>query len=90
MPLTLITNGEDHLSLRKDRVHPLVARKINSKRRDILPAHDYKQWLRRRIETVFGRIVKLFPKRIYATTLSGFLLKISLFLFTYQGDKAFA
>lgn len=30
-----------------------------------------------------------FPKKIHATTLSGFILKISLFLFAYQLDKAF-
>ena len=79
---------EDHL-VEQDRVHLLVARKANSKRRDTPPAHDYKQWLRRRIETVFGEIAKLFPKKIHATTLSGFVLKVSLFLFAYQVDKAF-
>lgn len=79
---------EDHLA-EKDRVRLLVARKTNSKRGDTPPAHDYKQWLRRRIETVFGEIMKLFPKKIHATTISGFLLKISLFLFAYQVDKAF-
>jgi hypothetical protein len=30
-----------------------------------------------------------FPMKIHATTLSGFILKISLFLFAYQIDKAF-
>jgi hypothetical protein len=79
---------EDQL-VEQDRVHLLVARKANSKRRDAPPVHDYKQWLRRRIETVFGEIAKLFPKKIHATTLSGFVLKISLFLFAYQVDKAF-
>lgn len=72
-----------------DGVRLLVGRKRNSKRRDVPPLHDYKQWLRRRIETVFGEITKLFPKKIHATTLSGFVLKISLFLFAYQVDKAF-
>lgn len=72
-----------------DRIKLLVARKRNSKRRDAPALHDYKQWLRRRIETVFGEITKLFPKKIHATTLSGFVLKISLFLFAYQIDKAF-
>ncbi len=51
--------------------------------------HDYQQSLRRRIETTFGEIVKLFPKKIHATTLSGFLLKVTLFLFACQVDKAF-
>ena len=73
----------------EDRVRLLVARKRNSKRRDAPAIDDYKQWLRRRIETVFGEIAKLFSKKIHATTLSGFLLKISLFLFAYQVDKAF-
>ncbi len=72
-----------------DGVRLLVGRKGNSKRRDVPLLHDYKQWLRRRIETVFGEIAKLFPKKIHATTLSGFVLKISLFLFAYQIDKAF-
>ncbi|MDQ3259025.1 MAG: IS982 family transposase [Acidobacteriota bacterium] len=72
-----------------DGVRLLVGRKRNSKRRDVPAVHDYKQWLRRRIETVFGEISKLFPKKIHATTLAGFVLKISLFLFAYQVDKAF-
>jgi hypothetical protein len=70
-------------------VRLLVCRRGNSLRRDMPALHDYKQWLRRRIETVFGEITKLFPKKIHATTLSGFILKISLFLFAYQVDKAF-
>lgn len=79
---------EDALSER-DGISLLVGRKTNSKRRDAPAMHDYKQWLRRRIETVFGEITKLFPKKIHATTLSGFILKISLFLLAYQIDKAF-
>jgi hypothetical protein len=79
---------EDALA-ESDGVHLLVERKRNSKRRDVPATHGYKQWLRRRIETVFGEIAKLFPKKIHATTLSGFVLKISLFLFAYQVDKAF-
>ena len=75
--------------LQQERIGLLVGRKRNSKRRDAPPLHDYKQWLRRRIETVFGEIMKLFPKKIHATTLSGFILKVSLFLFAYQVDKAF-
>lgn len=79
---------EDALSQR-EHINLLVGRKRNSTRRDVPPLHDYKQWLRRRIETVFGEITKMFPKKIHATTLAGFILKISLFLFAYQIDKAF-
>lgn len=79
---------EDELAER-EQISLLVGRKRNSKRRDVPSLHDYKQWLRRRIETVFGEITKLFPKKIHATTLAGFILKISLFLFAYQVDRAF-
>jgi len=79
---------EDEFAQR-EQISLLVGRKRNSKRRDTPALHDYKQWLRRRIETVFGEIAKLFPKKIHATTLSGFILKITLFLFAYQVDKAF-
>jgi hypothetical protein len=79
---------EDVLAER-EQIRLLVGRRCNSKRRDVPSMHDYKQWLRRRIETVFGEITKLFPKKIHATTLAGFILKISLFLFAYQIDKAF-
>jgi hypothetical protein len=72
-----------------DGVRLLVCRRGNSKRRDVPVVHDYKQWLRRRIETLFSEITKLFPKKIHATTLAGFILKISLFMFAYQVDKAF-
>lgn len=79
---------EDALAQREG-IRLLVGRKRNSKRRDAPPLHDYKQWLRRRIETVFGEIAKSFPGKIHATTLAGFILKIRLFLFAYQIDKAF-
>lgn len=79
---------EDELAER-DGVRLLVCRRSDSKRRDVPAVHDYKQWLRRRIETLFGEITKLFPKKIHATTLSGFILKVSLFMFAYQIDKAF-
>ncbi|HEX8130677.1 MAG TPA: IS982 family transposase [Pyrinomonadaceae bacterium] len=79
---------EDELAER-EQISLLVGRKRNSKRRDAPALHDYKQWLRRRIETVFGEIAKLFPKKIHATTLAGFILKVTLFLVAYQIDKAF-
>ncbi len=49
----------------------------------------YKTQIRKYIETTIGEITKLFPKKIHATNLNGFLLKIALFLFAYQIDKAF-
>lgn len=79
---------EDYL-LSEEQIKLLVSRKKNSKRGDSLAIQNYKFWLRHRIETTFGEIEKLFPKKIHATTLLGFLLKISLFLLAFQIDKAF-
>jgi len=72
-----------------DEISLLVGRKRNSERRDAHAMRDYKQWFRRRIETVFGEITKLFSQKIHAMTLSDFILKISLVLFAYQVDKSF-
>jgi len=66
-----------------------VPRKTNSKRRCEPWLEIYKSMMRKYIETTIGEISKLFPKKIHATNLNGFLLKIALFLFAYQIDKAF-
>jgi hypothetical protein len=79
---------EDHL-LETDKIKLLVARKKNSKRVDEPRLKDYKFWLRHQIETSIGEVEKLFPKKIHATNLNGFLLKTALFLFAFQIDQAF-
>jgi len=66
-----------------------VPRKANSKRGREPWLEIYKSLMRRYIETTIGEISKMFPKKIHATNLNGFLLKIALFLFAYQIDKAF-
>jgi hypothetical protein len=66
-----------------------VPRKSNSKRSREPWLEIYKSLMRKYIETTIGEISKLFPKKIHATNLNGFLLKIALFLFAYQVDKAF-
>ena len=66
-----------------------VPRKRNSKRGREPWLEIYKSLIRKYIETTIGEISKLFPKKIHATNLNGFLLKIALFLFAYQVDKAF-
>jgi len=72
-----------------DRLHLQVPRKANSKRGREPWLEIYKSLMRKYIETTIGEISKLFPKKIHATNLNGFLLKIALFLFAYQIDKAF-
>ena len=81
-------NWEDYL-LAENKIKLLVNRKKNSKRVDPPPMKDYKFWLRHPIETTIGEVEKMFPKKIHATTLSGFILKMALFLWAFQIDKAF-
>jgi len=66
-----------------------VPRKRNSKRIRQPFLETYKLLMRKYIETTIGEISKLFPKKIHATNLKGFLLKIALFLFAFQIKKAF-
>ncbi len=72
-----------------EEIKLLVMRKKGSLRGDDLPTKDYKFWLRHRIETTFGEIAKLFPKKIHATNLNGFIFKVFMFLPAFQLDKAF-
>jgi Transposase DDE domain len=66
-----------------------VPRKVNSKRGREPWQEIHKSIIRKYIETTIGEVEKMFPKKIHATNLNGFLLKIALFLFAYQIDKAF-
>jgi len=79
---------EDYLRDSKE-LQLQVPRKTNSKRPSEPWLEIYKSLMRKYIETTIGEITKLFPKKIHATNLNGFLLKIALFLFAYQIDKAF-
>jgi hypothetical protein len=78
---------EEYL-LKTQRIRFLVQAKSNTRRAVEPRLEDYKTIFRKRIETAFGELVKLFPKKIHATSLKGFLLKIQLFLFAFQIDKA--
>jgi len=79
---------EDYL-LEIEAVKLQVPHKKNSKRSREPWLEIYKSVMRKYIETTIGEISKMFPKKIHATNLNGFLLKIALFLFAYQIDKAF-
>lgn len=79
---------EDYLS-EVEKLRLQVPRKTNSKRGREPWQEVYKSWMRKYIETTIGEVEKLFPKKIHATTLNGFLLKIALFLFAFQIEKAF-
>jgi hypothetical protein len=79
---------EDYL-LETEEFQLQVPRKANSKRAREPWLEMHKSLVRKYIETTIGEISKLFPKKIHATNLDGFLLKIALFLFAYQIDKTF-
>ena len=66
----------------------LVVAKSNTRRAIEPHIEEYKKLFRKRIETAFGELMKLFPKKIHVTSLKGFILKISLFLLAFQIDKA--
>ena len=81
-------NWEDFAQ--EEGIKLLVMRKKVSLRGDSEAVKYYKFWLRhRRIETTFGEISKLFPKKIYTTNLNGFIFKVFMFLPTFRLDKAF-
>ena len=81
-------NWEDYWK-ETEEVKLLVMRKKGSLRGDDLAIKHFKFWLRHRIETTFGEIAKLFPKKIHATNLDGFIFKVFMFLLAFQLDKAF-
>ncbi len=78
---------EDYL-LETKELKLQIPRKSNSKRGREPWLEIHKSLIRKYIETTIGEISKMFPKKIHATNLNGFLLKIALFLFAYQIDKA--
>ncbi len=79
---------EDYLLAEKE-LRLQVPRKSNCQRAGEPWLELHKSLVRKYIETTIWEISKLFPKKIHATDLDGFLLKIALFLFAYQIDKAF-
>jgi len=83
-----VTIENDIYLLETNNLRLQVPRKANSKRAREPWLEIHKSLVRKYIETTIGEISKLFPKKIHATNLNGFLLKIALFLFAYQIDKA--
>ena len=81
--------GAEDAARETDGVEFAPSRKKNSKRGDDCWRSYYKQLMRKRIETVFSQITSLFPKHVHAVTLTGFLLKLSMFIIAFALDKAF-
>jgi hypothetical protein len=66
-----------------------TVRKSNSKRREPSYRTYYKQVKRKLIETVFSLIQQKLPKKIHASSIKGFLLKVKLWILSFQLEKAF-
>lgn len=78
---------EDYLS-EVPKLQLQVPCQVNSKRNREPWLEVYKSWMRKYLETTMGEIEELFPKKIQATNLNGFLLKIAFFLIAVQIEKA--
>ena len=70
-------------------INLMIARKSNTKR----PHEPWENFLisnfRKRVETTFSQISSMFPKRIHAVTVDGFLMKVILFIFVFTINEKF-
>lgn len=75
----------EDILLETNKINLLPVRKKNSKRPDNNGCVNYyRQTKRHIIETIFSLTDRLMPKKIHATNVSGFLLKITGFIFSYN------
>ncbi|MBS7230488.1 IS982 family transposase [Flavobacterium psychroterrae] len=80
--------GLEDFSLMKKCVLLKIQRKSNAKRTDTIEQKNEKLKMRKRVETTISDIKKMFPRTIHAVTLEGFLIKLTLFVFGLQLNKA--
>jgi len=72
-----------------ENIKMMIARKSNSKKKHE-PWQDFIiSFSRKRIETMFSQISTMFPKRIHAITVNGFMLKLVLFIFVFTLNEKF-
>lgn len=79
----------EDLALKRKCIWLKIQRKSNAKRIDTLEQKNEKLKMRKRVETTLSDIKIMFPKTIHAVTLEGFLIKLTLFVFGLQLNKAF-
>lgn len=80
--------GLEDIALARKCVLLKIQRKSNAKRIDTLEQKNEKLKMRKRVETTISDIKKMFPRTIHAVTLEGFLIKLTLFVFGLQLNKA--
>lgn len=83
------TNYEfEDLILECENIWHDTVRKSNSKKIEPFYRTFYKGCKRKVIENIFSQITSRIPRRIHATSLKGFILKIKLFVWCFAFDKA--
>ena len=80
--------GLEDIALERKCVLLKIQRKSNAKRIDSLEQKNEKLKMRKPVETTISDIKKMFPRTIHAVTLEGFLIKLTLFVFGLQLNKA--
>lgn len=80
--------GLEDIALKRKCILLKIQRKSNAKRIDSLEQKNKKLKMRKRVETTISDIKKMFPRTIHAVTLEGFLIKLTLFVFGLQLNKA--
>lgn len=80
--------GLEDIALERKCISLKIQRKSNAKRIDTLEQKNEKLKMRKRVETTISDIKKMFPRTIHAVTLEGFLIKLTLFVFGLQLNKA--
>lgn len=80
--------GLEDIALKRKCISLKIQRKSNAKRIDTLEQKNEKLKMRKRVETTISDIKKMFPRTIHAVTLEGFLIKLTLFVFGLQLNKA--
>ncbi len=74
---------EDYLE-EFEKIRLIPDRKINLSRQHSGCIRYLQSVLRKRIETTFSLIVRLFPRKIHAVTKAGFLLKVIVFVISFS------
>lgn len=74
---------EDYLE-EFEQIRLIPDRKVNLSRQHSGCVRYFQSVLRKRVETTFSMLVRLFPRKIHAVTKTGFLLKIIIFVISFS------
>jgi len=69
--------------MESDQVALKVHRKSNATRKNSVSAAFIKESMRKRVETTISEIKGLFLRQLHSVTSKGWLLKITLFIFSF-------